>query len=261
MLREDAVRKVIEDYTREAGVRSLERQLGALCRKSVVALEGGRRPPIELTPELVREYLRRERFEAEAAEAIELPGIAIGLAVTAVGGEILFVEATRMRGKGKLTLTGQLGEVMRESAEIAFSYVRSKARQLGVAAELFEESDVHLHVPAGAVPKDGPSAGMAMTLAMASLFSGRPARGGTGMTGEVTLRGRVLPVGGIKQKVLAAHRAGLTSILLPRRNEPDLEDVPAEVRGAMRFLTVERIDEALELALCPSGTPGVGPPG
>ena len=206
---------------------------------------------IAVTPEIVREYLKRERFESEASEAIEIPGIATGLAVTAVGGDILFIEATRMRGKGGLTLTGQLGDVMRESAQIAHSYVRSKAQALGVNADVFEQTDVHIHVPAGAVPKDGPSAGITMVTAMSSLFSGRPVRSDVGMTGEVTLRGRVLPIGGVKMKVLAAHRAGLTTVILPKRNERDLEDLPDDVRQAMTFVPVDRIDEALAVALLP----------
>ena len=245
---EEALRKIIQDYTREAGVRSLERQIGAICRKGVVKIAGQEWSHVVITPELVREYLKKEKFEAELSENIEIPGIATGLAVTAVGGDILFIEATRMNGKGRLTLTGQLGDVMRESAQIAHSYVRSKAPELRVDAKQFEKTDVHLHVPAGAVPKDGPSAGVAMVLAMASLFSGRPLRGDVGMTGEVTLRGRVLPVGGIKQKLLAAHRAGLTTVILPKRNEKDLDDLPDEVRNTLIFVTVDRIDEALRVA-------------
>jgi ATP-dependent Lon protease len=203
---------------------------------------------VVVTEELVREQLKKEKFESERSEQIEIPGIATGLAVTAVGGDILFIEATRMKGKGSLTLTGQLGDVMRESAQIAHSYVRSKAEQLGISPDVFEATDVHLHVPAGAIPKDGPSAGVALSMAMASLFSGRTVRGDVGMTGEVTLRGRVLPVGGIKMKVLAAHRAGLTTVILPKRNEKDLDDLPAEVRSDMRLVLVERIDEAMTVA-------------
>jgi ATP-dependent Lon protease len=245
---DDAVRKLIQDYTREAGVRNLERQIGAICRKSVVRIVGHQWSHVVVTEELVREQLKKEKFEAERSEQIEIPGIATGLAVTAVGGDILFIEATRMKGKGHLTLTGQLGDVMRESAQIAHSFVRSKADQLGISADLFETTDVHLHVPAGAIPKDGPSAGVAMAMAMASLFSGRTVRGDVGMTGEVTLRGRVLPVGGVKMKVLAAHRAGLTTVILPKRNEKDLDDLPQEVREELRFVLVERIDEALDVA-------------
>ena len=246
---EEALRKIVEDYTREAGVRNLERQIGTICRKSAVKIAGGEGGPITITPESVRIYLKKERFESDSSERIEIPGIATGLAVTAVGGDILFVEATRMKGKGTLTLTGQLGEVMRESAQIANSYVRSKARQLGFDPTQLEDADVHVHVPAGAIPKDGPSAGLAMVMAMASLFSGRPVRSEVAMTGEVTLRGRVLPVGGIKMKLLAAHRAGVSTVLLPKRNEKDLDDLPQEVREALSIVLVERIDEALSLAL------------
>ncbi len=246
---EEALRKIIQDYTREAGVRNLERQIGAVCRKSVVKISANELTSVEVTPEMVREYLKKEKFESESSENIEIPGIATGLAVTAVGGDILFVEATSMKGKGVLTLTGQLGDVMRESAQIAHSYVRSKASQLGIEPGLFEKMDVHLHVPAGAIPKDGPSAGVAMVMAIASLFCGRPVRSEVGMTGEVTLRGRVMPVGGIKMKVLAAHRAGLTMVILPKRNERDLEDLPEDVRKAMTFVPVERIDEALKVGL------------
>jgi ATP-dependent Lon protease len=250
---EEALRKIIQDYTREAGVRNLERQIGAVCRKSVVKISAKELEHLEVTPEIVREYLKKEKFESESSENIEIPGIATGLAVTAVGGDILFIEATSMKGKGALTLTGQLGDVMRESAQIAHSFVRSKASELGIEPGLFEKMDVHLHVPAGAIPKDGPSAGVAMVMAIASLFCGRPVRSEVGMTGEVTLRGRVMPVGGIKMKILAAHRAGLKTVILPKRNEQDLEDLPEDVREAMTFVTVERIDEALKVGLLPDG--------
>jgi ATP-dependent Lon protease len=246
---EEALKKIIQNYTREAGVRNLERQIGSICRKSAVRIAGGERGAVTITPETVRSYLKKERFEEECSECIEIPGIATGLAVTAVGGDILFIEATRMKGKGNLTLTGQLGDVMRESAQIAHSYVRSKAGQLGFDPSLFENTDVHVHVPAGAIPKDGPSAGLAMVMAVASLFSGRPVRGDLGMTGEVTLRGRVLPVGGIKMKLLAAHRAGLKTVILPKRNERDLDELPQEVRDELKIVLVERIDEALGVAL------------
>jgi ATP-dependent Lon protease len=246
---DEALSKIVQDYTREAGVRSLERQIGSICRKSAVRIAGGEKGALTITPETVRTYLKKERFESECSECIEIPGISTGLAVTAVGGDILFIEATRMKGKGNLTLTGQLGDVMRESAQIAHSYVRSKAGQLGFEPDLFEGTDVHVHVPAGAIPKDGPSAGLAMVMAVASLFSGRPVRNDLGMTGEVTLRGRVLPVGGIKMKLLAAHRAGLKTVILPKRNERDLDDLPQEIRDALNIVLVERIDEALGVAL------------
>jgi ATP-dependent Lon protease len=250
---EEALRKIIQDYTREAGVRNLERQIGAVCRKSVVKISAQELEHVEVTPDMVREYLKKEKFESESSENIEIPGIATGLAVTAVGGDILFIEATSMKGKGALTLTGQLGDVMRESAQIAHSFVRSKASELGIEPGLFEKMDVHLHVPAGAIPKDGPSAGVAMVMAIASLFCGRPVRSEVGMTGEVTLRGRVMPVGGIKMKVLAAHRAGLTTVILPKRNERDLEELPEDVRESMTFVPVEQIDEALKVGLLPDG--------
>ena len=249
---EEALGKIVQDYTREAGVRNLERQIGTISRKGAVRIAAGEVTQLTITPEIVREYLRKEQFDSEVSEFIKIPGIATGLSVTPVGGEILFIEATSMRGKGELTLTGQLGDVMRESAHIAHNYVRSKASQLGVDQDLFERTDVHVHVPAGAIPKDGPSAGVAMLIAIASLFTGRPVRGHLGMTGEVTLRGRMLPVGGIKMKVLAAHRAGLTMVILPKRNMRDLEELPEEVRKAMTFVPVEWIDEALKVALVPA---------
>ncbi len=250
---DEALGKIVQDYTREAGVRNLERQIEAICRKSVARIVANGTATLEITPDIVREYLKKEKFESETSESIEIPGIATGLAVTAVGGDILFIEATQMKGKGGFTLTGQLGDVMRESAQIAQSYVRSKAGELGVDPEVFSQMDVHIHVPAGAIPKDGPSAGVAMTLAIASLFTGRPVKSDVGMTGEVTLRGRVLPVGGIKMKVLAAHRAGLKTVILPRRNEADLDELPSEVRTKMAFVLVDRIDEALAAALLAKG--------
>jgi ATP-dependent Lon protease len=248
---DEAVRKTIGDHTREAGVRQLERLIGAICRKAIVNLTTKTWEHVMITPELVSDYLKKEKFEKEVSETIDVPGISTGLAVTSVGGDILFVEATRMEGNGKLTVTGQLGDVMKESASIAHSWVRSKSKNLEIEPEAFKETDVHLHVPAGAIPKDGPSAGVAMVLAQASLYSNRVVRGNVGMTGEVTLRGRVLPVGGIKMKILAAHRAGLDTVILPKRNEKDLEDVPAEVRKAMTFVLAERIDDAIEAALLP----------
>jgi ATP-dependent Lon protease len=245
---EAALHKIVQDYTREAGVRNLERQIGAICRKSVVKIAAEDLTHVEITPDIVRDYLKKEKFESECSETIDIPGIATGLAVTAVGGDILFIEATRMKGNGQLTLTGQLGDVMRESAQIAYSFVRSKADQLNVDPELFEKMNVHIHVPAGAIPKDGPSAGITMLMAMASLFSDQPVRGDVGMTGEVTLRGRVLPVGGIKMKVLAGHRAGIKTIILPKRNVRDLDELPEDVRNAITFVPVEQIDEAIKVA-------------
>ena len=247
-----AIRKIISDYTREAGVRQLERLIGSICRKCVLNLTTSGWSHVMITPEHVADYLKKEKFENEFSEVLDMPGVATGLAVTATGGDILFVEATRMNGSGKLKLTGQLGDVMKESAQIAHSYVRAQAEKLAIAARQFEHTDLHLHVPAGAIPKDGPSAGIAMVMALASLFSGRPVRGNVGMTGEVTLRGRVLPVGGIKMKILAAHRAGLDTVILPKRNARDLDDVPRDIRKQMQFVMVENIDDALEIALTSS---------
>jgi len=245
---DDALLKIIHDYTREAGVRNLERHIAAICRKGVVQLSEKDWSHVVVTPRMVRDYLKKERFEAEHSEAITLPGIATGLAVTPVGGDILYIEASRMPGKGRLRLTGQLGDVMKESVEIAFSYVRSKATSLGIDPEVFETSDVHVHVPAGALPKDGPSAGVAMVMALVSLFSGRPVRSEVGITGEITLRGRVLPVGGIKMKALAAHRAGLKTIVLPKRNQRDLDELPEDVTREVEIVTVDQIDEAIAAA-------------
>ena len=246
---EDALRRVIRDYTREAGVRNLEREIGTICRKVATRIAEGHQGAVEVTPELVAEYLGPARFFFEAAERTEVPGVATGLSWTPTGGDILFVEATRMPGSKGFTLTGQLGDVMRESAQAALSYVRANAQELGIDQGFFEHTDIHLHVPEGAIPKDGPSAGVTMATALASLLTGRPVRCQVGMTGEITLRGQVLPVGGIKEKVLAAKRAGLTTVVLPRRNQKDLEEIPAEVRDQMQFVLVDRIHEVFEAAL------------
>jgi ATP-dependent Lon protease len=244
-----ALLKVIQRYTREAGVRNLERHIAAMCRKAIVQLSENGWSHIIVTPKMVRDYLKKERFETEEKEPIITAGIATGLAVTPVGGDILYIEASRMAGKGRLTLTGQLGNVMKESAEIALSYVRSKAFQLGIDPSAFESADVHLHVPAGALPKDGPSAGVAMVMALISLFSDTPVRNDIGITGEISLRGRVLPVGGIKMKALAAYRAGLQTVFLPERNKRDLDDLPQEVLEAIQFVTVDHIDDVIAKAL------------
>jgi len=232
-------------------VRELERQIGSVCRKVAVAIAEKKKRRFQVTPKVVREYLKAERFVSERRDEYRVPGVATGLAVTPGGGDILYIEATRMKGKGSLTLTGQLGEVMKESAQIAYNYVRSKASQWDIDAEVFDRTDIHVHIPAGAIPKDGPSAGVAMTGAMVSLLTGRVVRPNVGMTGEVTLRGRVLPIGGLKAKVLAAHRAGLDTVILPKRNEHELDDVPADVREKMRFVPIEMIEEALEVMLAP----------
>lgn len=249
---EEALRLIIRDYTREAGVRNLEREIGRVCRKIAVRIASGEATHVEVTPETVREFLGKPRFFFDAAERTETPGVATGLAWTPVGGDVLFVEATSMRGKGNLTLTGQLGDVMKESAQIAYSYVQARAEELGIDPDLFGKINLHLHVPEGAVPKDGPSAGVTMVTAIASLLTGRPVRADVGMTGEITLRGRVLPVGGIKQKVLAAHRTGLRTVILPRRNEMDLDELPEDVRNEMQFVLVDTIDDVLQAALRPA---------
>ncbi|MGH2764242.1 MAG: endopeptidase La [Thermoleophilaceae bacterium] len=246
------LRAVVTEYTREAGVRNLERELGTLLRKTATKLAAAQvRAPVAIGEPELRAALGRQRFFQEAAERTAVPGVATGLSVTGAGGDVLFIEATSMRGKDGLLLTGQLGDVMKESARIALSYVRGHSDRLGIDEDRFDEREFHVHVPAGAIPKYGPSAGITMTTALASLLSGRPVRHTVGMTGEVTLQGRVLPIGGVKQKVLAAHAAGLTDVILPERNRGDLEEVPEEVREAMTFHPVMTIDEVLELALEP----------
>lgn len=251
---EDAVlRLVVTDYTREAGVRQLERELGTLLRKTATAIASGdRQAPVIVGPAIVREALGRPKVHHEAAARTAVPGVATGLAVTGVGGDVLFVEACSMAGNGGLVLTGQLGDVMKESARIALSYVESHAAELGIEERDLTRREFHVHVPAGAIPKDGPSAGITMVTALASLLTGRPVKSTVGMTGEATLQGRVLPIGGLKQKVLAAQAAGLTEVILPERNEPDLDDLPSDVRKQMQFHPVASIDEVLALALEPS---------
>jgi len=247
---DDALKTIVADYTREAGVRNLEREIGRLLRKAATKLASGEREaPIEVTANTVRDWLGRPHFYFESAERTSVPGVATGLAVTGAGGDVLFVEASVSDGPEGLTLTGQLGDVMKESAEIAMSYVRSHAEELHIDPKIFVGKRFHFHVPAGAIPKDGPSAGVTMTTALVSLLRGEPVRPIVGMTGEVTLQGRVLPIGGVKQKVLAAHRAGLTEVILPERNGPDLEDVPEEVRNAMTFHLAGTIADVLEPAL------------
>ena len=247
---DEALRAIAADYTREAGVRNLEREIGRLLRKLATKLAAGEREaPIVVDATDVREWLGRPRFYFESADRTSVPGVATGLAVTGAGGDVLFVEASVADGPEGLTLTGQLGDVMKESAEIAMSYVRSHAAALQIDPASFSGKRFHLHVPAGAIPKDGPSAGVTITTALVSLLRGEPVRPVVGMTGEVTLQGRVLPIGGLKQKVLAAHRAGLTEVILPARNEPDLEDVPEEVRSEMTFHIAATIDDVLTAAL------------
>jgi len=255
-LTDAALHKIIGDFTREAGVRNLERELGKVLRKVATKIAarkpGERKKKMKVDAKDVREYLGRQKFFFEAAERTSVPGVSTGLAVTGTGGDVLFIEATRMDGtEAGLTLTGQLGDVMKESAQIALSYVRSHADALGIDPARLE-GRFHLHVPAGAVPKDGPSAGVAMTVALASLLTDRPVKSTIAMTGEVTLQGRVLPIGGVKQKVLAAHRAGIKEVILPKRNEGDLEDVPEQVREQITFHTLEDVDEVLAVALEPA---------
>jgi ATP-dependent Lon protease len=260
----DAIlRQVVNDYTREAGVRQLERELGTLLRKTATRIAASliqesppgaveQAAPIAVDEAAVRDALGRPKVFHEAAVRTAVPGVATGLAVTGVGGDVLFVEAASMPGKGGLVLTGQLGDIMKESARIALTYVKSHAPELGIDEHALDGREVHVHVPAGAIPKDGPSAGITMVTAIASLLSRRPVKSTIGMTGEVTLQGRVLPIGGLKQKVLAAHAAGLTEVIVPQRNEPDLDDVPADVRNKMTFHVVESVDQVLAVALEPA---------
>ncbi|MBN1813791.1 MAG: endopeptidase La [Anaerolineae bacterium] len=249
-----ALRQIIRDYTREAGVRNLEREIGKVCRKTVtrIAEEDGTQAT-RVTKNNVTKFLKKPRYFPETALRTQLPGVATGLGVTAVGGDLMFFEATKMPGQKGFMVTGQLGDVMKESAQAALSYVRAKAKDLGISDDIFEKVDIHLHVPAGAVPKDGPSAGVTMAAALASLLTGRNVRDDVGMTGEITLRGQVLPVGGIKEKVLAAHRAGLKTVILPKQNEKDLEDIPDEAHKNLNFVLVERVDDVFEAALVANG--------
>jgi len=256
-IRDDAIEKVIRYYTREAGVRNLEREIGHLCRKVAVKIAEGESKNVEITSDVVSKLLGKRRFHGmeELVERTSVPGVAAGLAWTPSGGEVLFIEATAMPGKKEFLLTGSLGKVMQESARAALSYVRSISDELGVSADYWSTHDIHLHIPAGAQPKDGPSAGVTMAAVLASLAGGRPVRHDVAMTGEVTLRGKVLPVGGIKEKVLAAHRASLKAVILPRRNEVDLEDVPDEVRQEMKFIFADTVSDVLAAGLKPKRKP------
>jgi ATP-dependent Lon protease len=250
---EDAIRGMIRDYTREAGVRSLERLIGAVCRHVATRIAEGVVEQMHIDGAALPPILGPRRFENEVAMRTSVPGVATGLAWTPTGGDILFIEATRVPGRGNLILTGQLGDVMKESAQAALTLVKSRAPDLGIDVGLFEKSDIHIHVPAGAIPKDGPSAGVAMFVALVSLLTGRTARSDTAMTGEISLRGLVLPIGGVKEKVLAATRAGITTVMLPARNHKDLEDVPEAARQQVRFVWLERVDDAIAAALNPPG--------
>jgi ATP-dependent Lon protease len=248
---EGALREMVQGYTREAGVRGLEREIGKVCRKIAAKVAAGSAPEKTVVTEndLFTYLGRRKFYKEEIAERTEMPGVAIGLAWTMTGGDMLFLEATRVPGDKGFMLTGQLGEVMKESAQAALSYIRNRATSLGIDPEIFRKSDIHLHIPAGAIPKDGPSAGITMATALASLLTARPIKSELGMTGEITLRGKVLPVGGIKEKILAAARFGLKTVILPRHNEADLDDVPQTVREQMHFILVDTVDEVLAAAL------------
>jgi len=258
MFTDEALREIVNRYTREAGVRNLERNIGAVCRKLGTRIAEGKAITSEVTPDLVRELLDHPPFQGpdELNLRTSVPGVVPGLAWTPYGGEVLFIEATRMPGAKGFQVTGSVGNVMQESARAALSYVRSRAEQLGLQTDFFEKSDFHMHIPAGAQPKDGPSAGVTMATALTSLVAGRMVKSGIGMTGEITLRGQVLPIGGVKEKVLAAHRNGLETVILPKRNEPDIEDVPDEIKKTMQFIFVESVDEALAAALEPLNAAG-----
>ena len=246
---DEAIRAIVRDYTRESGVRNLERQIGTVCRKVATKVAEKEGFSVSVVADDLVDYLGKPRFYFEAAERTEIPGVATGLVWTPTGGDITFIEATRMQGNKRLILTGKLGDVMKESAQAAVSYVRSKSTSLGIPEDVFAKSDLHIHVPAGAVPKDGPSAGVTMATALVSLLSRRSVRADVAMTGEITLRGQVLPVGGVKQKVLAAARVGINTVILPSRNEPDLEDIPEEIREKMTFVFADRVDDVFAAAL------------
>ena len=253
----DALQKIIREYTREAGVRNLERKIGAVCRKVGTRIAEGKLKKAKITPDLVEEYLDHPIFQSteELSQRMSIPGVVPGLAWTPYGGDVLFVEATSMPGSKGFQVTGSVGNVMNESARAALSYVRSRAKQLSIDAEFFNRSDFHLHIPAGAQPKDGPSAGVTMATAIVSLVSGRKVKPQVGMTGEITLRGQVLPIGGVKEKVLAAHRNGLRTVIIPKRNEQDIDDVPDEIKKAMKFVFVESMDDVLNAALVANHKP------
>jgi len=249
VIQDDALRGIIKDYTREAGVRNLEREIANVCRKVAKVVAEGKSSPITIKAEDLNDYLGRPKFFAETAIMIDRPGVVTGLAWTPTGGDILFVEATQMPGNKQLTLTGQLGDVMKESAQAALSYVRSQAESFGINKDFFEKSDIHIHVPAGAIPKDGPSAGVTMTTAIVSILTGRLVKNDLAMTGEITLRGKVMPIGGVKEKVLAAKRAGIKTVILPEKNKNDIEDVPEDLRKEMEFIYVDTIDQVIANAL------------
>src|SRR5262249_46980511 len=252
---DEALRQIINDYTHEAGVRELERQIAAVCRGIAAQVARGKTELVTVTPQLVAEMLGPAKYVRETKLKTSKPGVVTGLAYTPTGGEVLHIEATRYPGKGNVTLTGQIGEVMKEAVQAALRLLRSRDGQLGVHSEDFRKMDIHVHVPAGAVPKDGPSAGIAMFTALASLFSNRPVRSDVAMTGEITLRGLVLPIGCLKEKSLAAMRAGISTVIIPKLNEKDLVDVPEEAKQKLKFVPVENVDEVLAVALEKNGAP------
>jgi ATP-dependent Lon protease len=255
-IQDSAVEIIIESYTREAGVRTLERQAASVIRGVAVKIaEGDTTPRVIDDEDKVREFLGAQKYTSEVAERTEEAGVCTGLAWTSVGGEILFIEATRMYGSGKLQLTGQLGDVMKESAQAALSYVRANAERFGIAKDFLDKSDIHIHIPAGAMPKDGPSAGVTMFTALVSMLTGVRVRHDVAMTGEITLRGRVLPIGGLKEKVLAAHRAGIKRVIVPERNKADLEEVPQEIKDALEFVFASKMEQVLDAALEEKLTP------
>jgi ATP-dependent Lon protease len=248
-IRDEAIQSIVRYYTREAGVRGLERQLATICRKAAKLIVKAERKKIIITDKNLEEFLGKNRFRYGQAELEDQIGVATGLAYTTVGGDTLSIEVSVTPGKGKLILTGKLGDVMKESAQAAFSYIRSRAEELQIDGDFHEKSDIHIHVPEGAVPKDGPSAGITIATALISALTKRPVRKEVGMTGEITLRGRVLPIGGLKEKTLSAHRAGLTKIIAPKENEKDLDDIPESVRNELTFVLVSHLDEVLKHAL------------
>jgi ATP-dependent Lon protease len=248
---DEALRKIIRSYTREAGVRNLEREIATVCRAVAKQVAEGKDGKRVIKAEDLHEYLGPIKFFSEVAERTKYAGVATGLAWTPTGGDIIFIESTKMRGKGNLCLTGHLGDVMKESAQAALSYIRSKAEEFGIEPDFFEKHDIHIHVPQGAIPKDGPSAGITMFVSLVSLLTGRLVRNDIAMTGEITLRGLILPVGGIKEKVLAAKRAGIKHVLLPKLNEKDLVEIPETIKEGMDLIFIERMDEAIAHALLP----------
>jgi len=246
---EGTIQKVIRDYTREAGVRNLERNIASLCRKAARQIVQKKRTVVKITAQNLHTFLGAPKYRHAQAERNLQVGVATGLAWTEVGGDVLAVEVSTMKGKGKLTLTGQLGGVMQESAQAGFTFVRSRARDLGIDPEFYDKTDIHIHLPEGAIPKDGPSAGITMATAIASALTGRPVKNDIAMTGEITLRGRVLPVGGVKEKVLAAHRVGIKKIILPKENKRDMDEIPVNVKRCLEFIFAEHMDEVLKAAL------------